>query len=105
MTRLKRAFAAAGMACALTGGVAAQQDGHAGWFPFVIPDLADEETAGTPIDLSFLNPEPAGSRGFLRPDGERIVDGRGEEVRLSAPISATSIPCRPKRTRRSWRGD
>jgi len=96
MTLLKRAFAAAGMACALTGGVAAQQDGQSGWFPFVIPDLADEETAGTPIDLSFLNPEPAGSRGFLRPDGERIVDGRGEEVRLFGSNICDLHPMPPK---------
>ncbi|HNX33911.1 MAG TPA: carbohydrate binding domain-containing protein [Kiritimatiellia bacterium] len=82
MRNLKRAIVSAALACLLAGGVAAQENEHAGWFPFVIPDLADEETAGTPIDLSFLNPEPAGSRGYLRPDGERIVNGRGEEVRL-----------------------
>lgn len=58
------------------------QDPHEGWFPFVIPDLADEETAGSPIDLSYLNPEPAGAHGFLRPDGEQVVDADGRPVRL-----------------------
>jgi hypothetical protein len=52
------------------------------WFSFVVPTLANERTAGTPIDLSWLSPEPAGAGGRLRADGERIVDARGREVRL-----------------------
>jgi len=55
---------------------------QSGWFPFVIPDLADAATAQSAIDLSFLSPEPAGSHGFLRADGERLVDDRGETIRL-----------------------
>ncbi len=96
MKTLNRAIASATLACVLAGGLSAQEDKHAGWFPFVIPDLADEGTAGTPIDLSFLNPEPAGSRGFLRPDGERIVNGRGEEVRLFGSNICDLHPMPPK---------
>jgi hypothetical protein len=76
--------------------VHAQDDERAGWFPFVIPDLADEQTTGSPIDLSFLSPEPAGAHGFLRPDGERIVDGRGEEVRLFGTNICDYHPMPPK---------
>jgi len=81
---------AAAVACA------AQDNGRAGWFPFVIPDLADTHTAGTPIDLSFLNAEPAGAHGHLRPDGERIVDGRGREVRLFGSNICDYHPMPPK---------
>ena len=81
---------AASVACA------APDDGRQGWFPFVIPDLADEQTAGTPIDLSFLNAEPAGTHGHLRPDGERIVDGRGREVRLFGSNICDHHPMPPK---------
>ena len=52
------------------------------WFPFVVPDMADAATDASAIDLSFLSPEPAGSHGFLRTDGERLVDDRGETIRL-----------------------
>ena len=52
------------------------------WIEFVVPTLAGASTAGTPIDLSYLNPEPAGANGPLRVEGERIVDGQGNEVRL-----------------------
>ena len=96
MRNLKRDIVSASLACLLAGGLSAQEGEHAGWFPFVIPDLADEGTAGTPIDLSFLNPEPAGSRGFLRPDGERLVNGRGEEVRLFGSNICDLHPMPPK---------
>jgi len=72
-------FAVAGLLAAAT---CLAQESRAGWFPFVIADLADEETAGSPLDLSFLSPEPAGAHGFLRPDGEQVVDDRGVAVRL-----------------------
>ena len=52
------------------------------WFEFVVPSVADARTSDSPIDLSFLNRDPAGAHGFLKTDGERLVDGRGEEVRL-----------------------
>ncbi|MCC7490872.1 MAG: hypothetical protein IT204_00915 [Fimbriimonadaceae bacterium] len=60
----------------------ADADPHAGWFPFVVPDLASASTAGSPLDLSFLSPEPAGAHGPLRARGEELVDGRGQVVRL-----------------------
>ena len=85
-------------ACGLlaAGVVFAQDDEHASWFPFVIPDLAEADTAGTPIDLSFLSPEPAGSHGFLRADAERIVDGEGREVRLFGSNICDLHPMPPK---------
>jgi len=36
----------------------------------------------SPIDMSFLNPEPAGSSGFVRVEGAQFVDGSGERLRL-----------------------
>jgi hypothetical protein len=41
-------------------------DATPGWFPFAIPAFAQE---GSRVDLSGLNPGPAGSRGFLRARG------------------------------------
>ena len=50
-----------------------------GLFPFVIrPDAADSAA-----DMSALLKAPAGRDGFLRCDGERLVDGRGDAVRLN----------------------
>ena len=49
------------------------------WFPFPISVL---ESAKTPIDLSFLNERPAGTSGYLKAEGEHIVDGKGKQVRL-----------------------
>ncbi|HUT90051.1 MAG TPA: hypothetical protein VMY37_11170 [Thermoguttaceae bacterium] len=36
----------------------------------------------SPIDLSFLNHKPAGKRGFVRPDGDRLVFEDGTEARF-----------------------
>ena len=98
MPRYKFAFSATlvaaslcNIACAQTPDAPAQAaqtvqtastDPRAGWFPFVIPALSDAQTAGSALDLSFLNPQPAGSNGFLRARGERIVDGTGREIKL-----------------------
>ncbi|MFZ4765323.1 MAG: carbohydrate binding domain-containing protein [Roseimicrobium sp.] len=49
------------------------------WFPFTISAL---EGAPTAIDLSWLNEKPAGASGYLRAEGEHIVDGKGRVVRL-----------------------
>jgi hypothetical protein len=74
----------------------AQESYRDSWFPFVITDVADEETAGTPIDLSYLNPQPAGTHGYLRVEGERIVDGRGQTVRLYGSNICDYHPMPPK---------
>ena len=50
-----------------------------GWFPFPISVM---EQAASPVDLSFLNEAPAGKGGFLRVEGEKIVDGSGRELRF-----------------------
>lgn len=49
------------------------------WFPFPISVM---DSTKTPIDLSFLNEKPAGTSGYLKADGEHIVDGKGQPVRL-----------------------
>ena len=49
------------------------------WFPFPISVM---ESAKTPIDLSYLNEKPAGTSGYLKAEGEHIVDGKGRQVRL-----------------------
>lgn len=49
------------------------------WFPFPISVM---ESAKTAIDLSFLNEKPAGTSGYLKAEGEHIVDGKGKQVRL-----------------------
>lgn len=51
----------------------------ADWFPFGIPLCATNTPA---FDLSRLNEKPAGKSGWLRVDGERIVDGQGRTVHL-----------------------
>ena len=53
--------------------------GDEGLFPFVIrPDALDSA-----MDMSALLPAPAGRDGFLRREGEHLVDGRGNVVRLN----------------------
>jgi hypothetical protein len=69
---------------------------HAGWFPFVVPDLAGPETEACAVDLSYLNPEPAGTHGFLRPRGEELVDDRGVPVRLFGSNITDYHPMPPK---------
>lgn len=49
------------------------------WFPFPISVMESSKTA---IDLSFLNDKPAGESGYLKAEGEHIVDGQGKQVRL-----------------------
>ena len=50
-----------------------------GWFEFVIPGL---DATQTPVDMSFLNPEPAGASGFVRIQDDHFVDGAGKRLRL-----------------------
>lgn len=67
-------------------------DATPGWFPFPIPAFAQE---GSRVDLSALNPGPAGSHGFLRAKGEQIVDERGERVRWFG-VNIVSEACFPE---------
>ena len=50
-----------------------------GWFEFVIPGL---DATQTPVDMSFLNPEPAGAAGFVRIENAYFVDGAGKRLKL-----------------------
>ncbi|MEL7237650.1 MAG: carbohydrate binding domain-containing protein, partial [Planctomycetota bacterium] len=86
-TSFLRHLTAAVAALAVAGSVVADDEGYSpveeDWFEFVIPTLATEATTGTPIDLSFLNSEPAGANGFLRNDSQgNLVDEAGNVVRL-----------------------
>lgn len=48
-------------------------------FPFVIRPDAE----GTAMDMSAFVPAPAGRDGFIRREGEHLVDGKGRLVRLN----------------------
>ena len=50
-----------------------------GWFEFVIPGL---DATRTSVDMSFLNPKPAGAAGFVRIENGHFVDGSGRRLRL-----------------------
>lgn len=50
-----------------------------GWFEFVIPGF---DATKTPVDMSFLNPEPAGETGFVQVEGSHFVDGAGNRMRF-----------------------
>lgn len=61
------------------------------WFPFTIPVLGDRAPA---FDLRGLNERVAGERGWLRAEGERIVDAEGREFRLFG-TNLTAAACFP----------
>lgn len=70
------------LVCLIAGaapGHAASEPPLAPTFPFVMPAFDSEPT---PVDLSFLNPEPAGARGFVRVRGDHFVDGSGRRLRF-----------------------
>ena len=50
-----------------------------GWFEFVVPGL---DASQTPVDMSFLNRNPAGDSGFVQVEGSHFVDGAGERLRF-----------------------
>jgi hypothetical protein len=52
-------------------------------FPFVIPGLA-APSAGSVVDVSWLNDRPAGGQGFVRAWDGHFVDGRGKRLRFLA---------------------
>ncbi len=69
------------LCCIASLGIAAEPitPNTPGWFPFTI---STHDATATPIDLTWLNEMPAGKSGFLRAEGERIVNNKGETVRL-----------------------
>lgn len=75
----------------LWAGMAAWGAAAEPWFPFAIPVLGDEAPA---FDLRGLNERVAGERGWLKADGERIVDGAGREFRLCG-TNLTATACFP----------
>jgi len=50
-----------------------------GWFEFVIPDL---DSSATVADMSFLNPLPAGSSGYITVKDGHFIDGQGNRIRF-----------------------
>lgn len=78
------------VAAALAGTAGAEPE--AGWFPFAIPVLADKAPA---FDLRGLNEKVAGENGWLRVDGERFVDGKGNTFRIFG-TNLTAAACFPE---------
>ncbi len=64
-----------------------------GWFEFDMPGLA--AAAGTPVDMSGMNAEPAGKHGFVRIEDGHFVDGRGRRLRLFG-TNVTGDSCFPE---------
>ncbi len=50
-----------------------------GWFEFVIPDL---DSSATVADMSFLNPLPAGSSGYITVKDGHFTDEKGDRIRF-----------------------
>jgi len=50
-----------------------------GWFEFVIPGL---DATQTPVDMSFLNPKPAGADGSVQIKDGHFWDGTGNRLRF-----------------------
>ena len=71
-------FALTLAACALAMPLA-QADPLEGWFAFSMPPHGSEDSA---VDMSWLNPEPAGAAGFVTVKDGHFVDGRGKRLRL-----------------------
>lgn len=63
-----------------------------GWSDFVIPGL--ELPAGSHVDLSALNPEPAGKHGFIRVKDGKFQDDRGVPLRFYG-TNVTGDSCFP----------
>ena len=51
-----------------------------GWFEFDVPGL--DVPDGSPVDMSWLNAEPAGKLGFVQVKSGHFADGRGRPLRL-----------------------
>ncbi|MCX7015176.1 MAG: carbohydrate binding domain-containing protein [Candidatus Sumerlaeota bacterium] len=64
-----------------------------GWFPFVIPSL---DSSKTPLDLSFLNPDPAGAKGRVRVADGHFVDGAGQRIRFLGTNATFDAALPPK---------
>lgn len=64
------------------------------WFEFALPPL---DAGATYLDLSYLNPVPAGEAGFIRVDGARFADGAGERIRFfgSNLTFGAAFPAKP----------
>ena len=57
----------------------ANQKREYGWFDFVISDL---DSSATVTDMSFLNPSPAGSMGYIALKDGHFIDGSGNRIRF-----------------------
>ena len=64
---------------AASAAVAQVNSNTANWFPFTVSGYDATTNA---LNLSSLNPGPAGCNGFLRPQNGVIADGAGNRVRL-----------------------
>ena len=66
-----------------SGALVAQTPVEDEMFPFVIPGLATPQ-AGSIIDVSWLNDQPAGKHGFVRAQDGHFTDGSGKRIRFLA---------------------
>jgi hypothetical protein len=63
-----------------------------GWFEFDMPGL--EVPEGSPVDMSWLNAEPAGKSGFVQVKNGHFADGKGRPLRLYG-VNVTGDSCFP----------
>lgn len=74
--RWRPLFVGLAMLAAPVGSALAEQPG---WFPFVIPA---EDSGRTAVHVGALHSTPAGAAGFLQARDGKLVDGKGQRVRL-----------------------
>ncbi len=77
----------------LTVGVGQARTEPSGWFPFVLP--WDDATSSI-IDVSSLNPVPAGADGFIQARDGHFWDGKGQRIRFLG-VNLTFGGCFPAR--------
>jgi len=77
--------------CAVPAG--AVDENTPGWFVFVIPSLDESKT---PVDLSWLSPEPAGARGRIRIVEGHFADADGKRIRFLGTNATFDAALPPK---------
>ena len=77
--------------CSITALCNAQVNSStSGWFIFDMPGL--EVPDGSPVDMSWLNAEPAGKHGFVQVKDGHFADGKGQPLRLYG-VNITGDSC------------
>lgn len=63
-----------------------------GWFEFDVPGL--DVPDNSPVDMSWLNADPAGMHGFVQVKNGHFADGQGQPLRLYG-VNVTGDSCFP----------